>query len=347
MSEVLSLDEELNKDKYNKFFDDEKVKGKIVFLCYGGSYAYGTNVESSDIDIRGCVLNSKNDILLQRDFEQRIFCNNDTDICVYSVNKLIKLLTNCNPNVIEILGLPSDKYAFMSDIGKMLIDSRKLFLSKKAVQSFGGYATQQLRRLSNKAVRTMPLDEKQQHILNSMQNAQYAFEDNLIRKRGELVLRLDDAEIEYENGQTKEIFADVHLNNIPVRDFEAIMNEISSVRRMYNKNSKRNEYAASHDKLGKHMMHLIRLYLMCFDILKAGEIVTYREKERQELLDIRNGKYLDENDQPTEEFFGIVDHYESKLKKLAQNTKLPDEPDYNAIDNLRKEINMYIIRESI
>ena len=27
------------------------------------------------------------------------------------------------------------------------------------------------------------------------------------------------------------------------------------------------------------MMHLVRLYLMCFDILEHGAIITYREKE--------------------------------------------------------------------
>ena len=36
---------------------------------------------------------------------------------------------------------------FYRPIGKMMVDQRKMFLSQKAVGSFGGYATQQLRRL--------------------------------------------------------------------------------------------------------------------------------------------------------------------------------------------------------
>ena len=35
---------------------------------------------------------------------------------------------------------------------------------------------------------------------------------------------------------------------------------------------RRNRYAAAHNKLGKHMAHLIRLYYMCFDILKIRKL---------------------------------------------------------------------------
>lgn len=33
----------------------------LMFLTIGGSHAYGTNVEGSDVDIRGVALNSKSD----------------------------------------------------------------------------------------------------------------------------------------------------------------------------------------------------------------------------------------------------------------------------------------------
>ena len=65
---------------------------KIVFLTLGGSYAYGTNVDTSDIDIRGCALNSRNDILGLSNFEQVV--NTQTDTTIYSFNKLINLLTD-------------------------------------------------------------------------------------------------------------------------------------------------------------------------------------------------------------------------------------------------------------
>ena len=31
------------------------------------------------------------------------------------------------------------------------------------------------------------------------------------------------------------------------------------------------------DQIGKHAMHLVRLYFMCIDILEHREIITYRK----------------------------------------------------------------------
>ena len=62
------------------------------------------------------------------------------------------------------------------------------------------------------------------------------------------------------------------------------------------------------------MMHLIRLYMMCLDILENKEIVTFRSKEHDLLMSIRNGKYLDVNRQPIPEFFEMVDEYEKKMQ---------------------------------
>ena len=46
---------------------------------------------------------------------------------------------------------------------------------------------------------------------------------------------------------------------------------------------------------------------MCFDILERGEINTYREAEHDELMEIRNGKYLDDHNQVVPEFYEIVE----------------------------------------
>ena len=43
--------------------------------------------------------------------------------------------------------------------------------------------------------------------------------------------------------------------------------------------------------MNKHAMHLVRLYYTAFDILEEGKIITRRDKEREELLAIRNGAF--------------------------------------------------------
>jgi len=41
-----------------------------MFLVYGGSHAYGTSTPTSDIDIRGCAFNRKQELLGLSSFEQ-------------------------------------------------------------------------------------------------------------------------------------------------------------------------------------------------------------------------------------------------------------------------------------
>ena len=106
---------------------------------------------------------------------------------------------------------------------------------------------------------------------------------------------------------------DVRLTHYPLRDYCSMWSELQNTVKAYGKIGKRNEHALEHGKIAKHMMHLIRLYMMCLDILEKEKIITYRENEHDLLMDIRNGKFLDSNDQPIPEFFEMVDEYEKKI----------------------------------
>ena len=115
----------------------------------------------------------------------------------------------------------------------------------------------------------------------------------------------------------------------------------------YSKMGKRNEKAITHDKLGKHMAHLIRLYMMCIDILEKEEIITFREKEHDLLMDIRNGEYLDEKDHPISAFYDILNEYEKRMEYAKKNTSLPDFPDHKKIREFKVYVNEKIVKEEI
>jgi hypothetical protein len=140
---------------------------------------------------------------------------------------------------------------------------------------------------------------------------------------------------------------DVNLSHYPLRDYKGMWSEMQSIVKAYGKIGKRNEKAIEHNKLGKHMMHLIRLYMMCLDILENEKIVTYREKEHDLLMDIRNGKYLDNNKQPIPEFYEMVNDYEKKLDYAKENTSLPANPDYKKINDFVMSVNERIVRGEI
>lgn len=135
---INEIKDKLKLSEYDFLRTDKNLGQNIILLTLGGSYAYGTNVQTSDLDVRGCSLNTKMQILTNENFEQ--FINNETDTTIYSFNKLISLLSNVNPNTIEMLGNKPEHYFYVSPIGQELLDNAHLFLSKRACKSFGGYA---------------------------------------------------------------------------------------------------------------------------------------------------------------------------------------------------------------
>ena len=136
---------------------------------------------------------------------------------------------------------------------------------------------------------------------------------------------------------------DVNLKHYPLRDYKGMWSEMNNIVKDYSKIGKRNKHAAEHDKLGKHMMHLVRLYYMCFDILEKEEVITYRKNEHDELMEIRNGKYLDKNNQPIPEFYEMVDELDNRLKYDKDNTSLPDKPDYKAVNEFMSSVNERVV----
>ncbi|MBQ9984118.1 MAG: nucleotidyltransferase domain-containing protein [Lachnospiraceae bacterium] len=330
----------LNTREYDFLRENEHLGNNVMLLTLGGSHAYGMEKESSDLDVRGIAFNSKQEILLGEDFEQVVDVSTDTSI--YSFNKMIQLLTNNNPNTIEILGCKSEQYLHVSELGQELLNNRKMFLSQICVHTFGGYASSQLRRMENKSARLVSQTEHEAYILKSIQNAQYDFRNRYYpHDESDVRLYVDTA---VQKGYDTEIFMDVNLQHYPLRDWAGMWNEMKAIVSSYNKTGMRNEKAISHNKLGKHMAHLLRLYMMCIDILEKEEIITYRADEHDLLMSIRNGEYLDENRQPKVEFYDLLNEYEKRFEYAKANTALPSVPDYKRINEFKVYVNEKIVR---
>lgn len=340
---IEQIKDKLKSKEYDFLRTDKNLGNNIIILTLGGSHAYGTNNEGSDLDIRGCALNSKMQILTNENFDQ--FVNNETDTTIYAFNKLVALLSNTNPNTIEMLGNKPEHYFYVSPIGQELIDNAHLFLSKRACHSFGGYANQQLYRLNQKAAHQMSQSELEKHILKTLEFMQTDFTKKYTPYEDDsMKLYIDKA---VQEGYDTEIFMDVNLTHYPLRDYCSMWNELQNTVRQYGKIGKRNEKAIEHGKIAKHSMHLIRLYMMCLDILEKERIITYREDEHDLLMDIRNGKYLDSNDQPISEFFEMVNDYEKRLDYAKKNTNLPDNPDYKKINEFVASVNERVVKGEI
>lgn len=339
----MNYTEILKRPEYHFIHTNEHLGKHVILLGLAGSYSYGTNKEASDLDIRGVTLNRKCDLLGMTQFEQ--YVDDETDTVIYSFNKIIMLLLSCNPNTIELLGLNPEHYLYQNKIGQELIDNRRMFLSKRAIQAFGGYADAQLRRLQNALARdAYPQNEKEKHIFNSVKNAMTDF-----RRRykdfedGSFNIYIDKAvNLSFDT----EIFADVRLMHYPLRDYKNIWNEMNNIVKDYDKLGKRNK-KKDDDHLNKHAMHLIRLFMMAIDILEKEEIITYRRDEQKLLLEIRNGQYQREDGTFRDEFYELITEYEKKLDYAAKHTNLPEEPDMNRVQEFVMSINEKAITQEL
>lgn len=326
----------LTQTEYDFLRTDKRLGKNIHLLGYGGSIAYGTNLPTSDIDIRGFATRSATDILTGRDFET--VCNNATDTTIYSFDKLVSLLAECNPNCIEILGLRPDHYLYIDEVGQYLLDHKEIFLSKRCINTFGGYANQQLYRLKQKLCHNMTTEDYNAHIAKVIAGMQDHLERSHGLPKGTIVI----------NAGSEGLTADIReIKGVDLNAFYDITNEVGNVIRIYNKNSIRNEKAIAHNKTAKHAMHLIRLYEMGIELLEKGEINTYREHDWEVLLSIRNGgmPWFDENGVPTDMLWKLIEVKENRFNKAKENTKLPDKPDYEKIDDLVTTVNKKVVLE--
>lgn len=334
------IKDRLKSENYDFLRKNKNLGDNVILIGLGGSYAYGTNTKDSDLDIRGVATNSKRNILIRQDFEQVV--DIETDTTVYSFDKIIKLLCSCNPNTIELLGLQPEHYLYLSPAGEELLANKKMFLSKAAIHSFGGYANAQLRRLENKAARLVSQSQQEANILKSIEHASVDYKAKYFDyPEDSIKLYIADS---FRPEYVSEIFMDINLSHYPLRDFKDMWSEMSAIVKSYSKIGKRNEIAIAHDKLGKHMMHLVRLYYMCFDILEKGEINTYRTDEHNLLMSIRNGEYLDKNRQPIAEFYDMIDGFEHRLDYAKENTDLPERVNIDKINDFVASINEMICK---
>lgn len=321
--------------EYDFLRKEEKLGRNLILLGLGGSYAYGTYQENSDIDFRGIALNRPSDLLGLTSFEQ--YEDDNTDTVIYSFNKMVKLLLECNPNTCEILGLEEEQYLIKTGLGQELLDRKALFLSKRAAKSFGGYAGAQLRRLQNAIARdALPQQERERHILNSVRNALEDFERRYGGfSKGNIHLYIDKA----ENPELEtEIFVDASCRHMPLRDYENMWSVMHNVVKDYDKIGKRNR-KKDDNHLNKHAMHLIRLFMMAVDILEKGEIITCRRQELDLLLKIRSGGFLREDKTFVPEFYDILEDYEKRLEKASRESSLPDNPDMEKVEEFVEYVN--------
>ena len=121
----------------------------IILEGITGSKAYGLDTETSDTDIKGIYLVPTEEVLsFGFNYDKTTKDHTEPDWSYHEVQKFMHLAMKCNPTILELLFLTD--YTKLTDIGKLLIDNRELFLSNAIYKSYGGYALSQARDLNRR-----------------------------------------------------------------------------------------------------------------------------------------------------------------------------------------------------
>lgn len=313
-------------------------------VAYGGSLAYGLATENSDVDLRGFALPTASDVLKLRDFEQ-VQTMDGVDATLYSLRKVTGLLLACNPNVVELLGLRPESVLVSSPAYEKMVANKGAYLSRRAAHTFGGYATEQLRRIQNSMSRDGDGSRAAEGALRSMSAAMESFPERYAAfQDGDMALHLEEG----AEGE-KFVSVDFHVSRFPAHQLRGLAGELDDINKNAANLNARNRKKAS-SKLSKHASHLLRLLAMGSELLETGEVNTYRSEDKELLVAVKNGKWFTEGADGfrefAPEFWEMLDEAETRFKYAKENTCLPEKPDEEAAMELVVEEHRRLVSEN-
>ena len=122
-------------------------KGWIIFEAVSGSNAYGTNVEGSDIDIRGVYIQPTEEMLGLNNYVPHV-SDDKNDTTFYEIGTFLELAAKGNPNIMELFNMPEDCIIYKSPIWDELFTPEvcKKFITTRLKYSFTGFAVAQIKK---------------------------------------------------------------------------------------------------------------------------------------------------------------------------------------------------------
>lgn len=295
--------------------DSSKLKQRAIFVTRHGSHAYGLSTPTSDLDIKGVLIAPEECYIGFMHTVEQVEERQPNDLVIYELTKFMKLASDCNPNIIEVLHTDDSDILYMNDLGGMLRDQRDLFLSQKAKFTFSGYAMAQMKRMKNHHEwmhnPPKPPYSREEVFLPADKNWCDAIE-KVIADGGQFHLSEADKDLlETERAWRK------------TREQWANYQEW-----LKGRNPKRHELEVKFGYDTKHGMHLVRLMRMGHEILTTGKVIVKRP-DREELLAIRN-----EGIWPYEKMIEYGETMDKELTRIYESgtSPLPRSPDRAALD---------------
>jgi len=338
--------------------EDIRERGLILYEVISGSRAYGTDLPTSDTDLRGVFILPADDLFGMKYTEQ---INNDSnDIIFYELKRFLQLVSTNNPNILELLNVPEDCVVYKHPLFDEILKHRDSFITTACRNSFGGYAVEQIKKargLNKKIVKSFEKERKTPldfcyvpHGQGSIPIKEWLAARNFTPENCGLVSiphMRDTYHLFVSPNKYRGIISGPDANDVCLSETAKEDKPLTTM--FFNKdgytiyckdykqywewvekrNPDRYNENVAHGKGydGKNLMHCHRLLDMCIEIATEGKI-NVRRPNREHLLLIRKGEY---------EYDKLIEEAEAKIKivdDLFSNSSLPDHVDDVFVNNL-------------
>lgn len=300
------------------------------FLGYRGSIAHGmyvppTNPDSiDDIDLMGFVFGDARSYFGLHEWGQRgtrEIKQGRYDVVLYEARKAVSLLLQGNPNIMSMLWLQPKHILIQTGASRALLEARSAFVGKHVYNAFAGYAYQQLTKMETRD----PADLRTYLALT----AEAKFRGIHPNHKGERIEYPDDYDL--ESGEARNAHA--HGDDSLIQQLRHYMKKGENLGYM---GDKRKQFVLRNGYDSKNAAHLVRLLRMCIEFMRTGEM-TVERPDAAELLDIKAGRWK------LEDIKQLSDSLFAEAKAAKNDSKLPDEPDYDRAERLL----VSIVRDSV
>ncbi len=122
-----------------------------IYLGKAGSHSYGTNTPTSDEDFRGIFVASQEFLTTPFYSRNEYHDPSQKDHVSYELAKFVKLYTQGNPNIVELLWTDDNDILYRTPEYDLLRSHRVELLSSNVAHSFAGYALSQLKAMKNQS----------------------------------------------------------------------------------------------------------------------------------------------------------------------------------------------------
>jgi predicted nucleotidyltransferase len=320
---------------------------KIVEIKFG-SHLYGTDTESSDLDIKGIYLPTAYEIVLgkarknvsttrpKQEFERNM--KDDVDQEFFSLKEYLKLLCEGQTIALDMLFSPKSFHLIQGeryDLFEYIFDNKEKLLHR-GLLAFFGYAAKQAGKYGIKGSRVRAVKEALEFF------KQFGDWDRLVEFKSTLdewVNRKVEF-IEYVDilGPQQKMVTHLQVCQRKFPLTNTVKNVRNALEHIYDEYGQRAKMAELNEGVDwKAVSHSVRVNSEGKELLTTG-FITFPRPDRELLLKIKTGKL------PYKEVAYLIESGLKELEELQKTSILRDEPDYRWAEDLVYDVYSNIVK---